>query len=83
MLYRIRRPVASIVICLLAFTSCHRVERRPSAGTISTKPDGVPRETIVGVTMADGRDVRFNIDRPVAVRGDSLHATQLTRTTCD
>lgn len=76
MLGRARRPIASLCIVALALdlAGCRRVRQRESAAVIQPGADGAVRERVVGVTLRDGRQVRFDQRTPALVRNDSLHS---------
>lgn len=76
MLGNARRPVASLCIALLALNviACAHIKREEAQTVIRPGEGIVTMEKIVGVTLKDGRDIRFdNNSRPV-LRGDSLQA---------
>jgi hypothetical protein len=75
MLARARRPAASLCLVVLAFdvVSCHHVVPRESEHTIRTKADSTTTaERVVGVTLNDGREVRFDPATPSTFVHDSL-----------
>jgi hypothetical protein len=76
MLGRARRPLASLCMVALALDvgGCTRVRRRETGAVIRPGESGQVRERIVGVTLTDGREVRFDAQTPAIVRGDSLHS---------
>jgi hypothetical protein len=74
MLGRARRPVASLCLVLLAFdvVSCHHVVKADPATNLSVEPGGATTEHVVGVTLNDGRQIRFDPGTPSTVINDSL-----------
>ena len=78
MLGRARRPLASLCILALALdvSGCTRVRRREAGAVIKPGASGRVREHIVGVTLADGREIRFDPGAPVSVRNDSIFASE-------
>ena len=73
---RARRPFASLCIALLAMNvlGCTYIKREDALAVI--RPGGVSATTakIIGVTLKDGRDIRFDSNSRPAIRGDSLRA---------
>jgi hypothetical protein len=76
MFVRARRTTASLCIALLALNSvaCTHITQVESQGMIQPSGGSVPTEKIVGVTLKDGRDIRFDKNSRPVVRGDSLQA---------
>lgn len=76
MLVRARRPVASLCIALLALNvvACTHIKRQEAQTVIQPGGGSVTIEKIVGVTLKDGRDIRFDKNSRPVVRGDSLQA---------
>jgi hypothetical protein len=76
MLVRARRPTASLCIALLALNTvaCTHITQIDAQGIIQPSGGSVPAEKIVGVTLKDGRDIRFDKNSRPVVRGDSLQA---------
>ncbi|HEY8830933.1 MAG TPA: hypothetical protein VIM21_00360 [Gemmatimonadaceae bacterium] len=75
MLQRARRPVASLCIALLAMNlvDCHTVTKKEAAAVIP-RPDSSRTENIVGVTLKDGSEIKFD-DKPRATYdADTLRA---------
>ena len=75
MLVRARRPVAALCLAIMSFdlVSCHHAVPRDPAAGIPTQADSTTTvERVVGVTLADGRDVRFDRGTPSTVVHDSL-----------
>jgi hypothetical protein len=76
MLVRAPRLNASFCIALLALNmiACAHIERKEAQTIIEPTGGSVPMDNVVGVTLKDGRDIRFDSRSRPAVRGDSLHA---------
>jgi hypothetical protein len=76
MVVRVRRPVASLCIVLLALNAveCTYINREEVPTVIQPGGGTVAMEKIVGVTLKDGRDIRFDKNSRPVVRGDSLQA---------
>ena len=76
MLVRARRPIASLCIALLALNvvECTHIRREEPQTVIQPGGGSVTMEKIVGVTLKDGRDIRFDKNSRPVVRGDSLQA---------
>ncbi len=76
MLIRARRPTAFICIALLALNlvACTHITQHEAQTVIQPSGAGVPMEKVVGVTLKDGREIRFDKDSRPVVRGDSLQA---------
>ena len=74
MLARARRPVASLCLAVLAFdvVSCHHVVQKAPTPDVLANEDGTTKERIVGVTLYDGRAVRFDPGTPSRIANDSL-----------
>jgi hypothetical protein len=76
MLVHARRPTAFLCIALLAqnLVACHHITHEEPQTLIRPGGEGVPMEKVVGVTLKDGRDIRFDKNSRPVVRGDSLRA---------
>ena len=75
MLVLVRRPTASVCIALaLSIVACAHIERKEAQAVIQPSGGSGPMEKIVGVTLKDGRGIRFNKHSRAVVRGDSLQA---------
>jgi hypothetical protein len=76
MLVRARRPIASLCIALLALNvvGCAHIQREEPQTVIQPGGGNVTMDKIVGVTLKDGRDIRFDKNSRPVVRGDSLQA---------
>jgi hypothetical protein len=76
MLVRARRPTASLCIAMLALNpvACTHITQVEGQTIIQPTGGSVPLENIVGVTLKDGRDIRFDRNSRPVVRGDSLQA---------
>ena len=69
MLLRLRRPVAALSL-LLWLNTCVSVRQQPASEVI--QPDRTVTEKIVGVTLNDGRQIRFDQKSEVVITNDSL-----------
>ena len=76
MLVRTRRPIASLCIALLALNvvGCAHIQREEPQTVIQPGGGSVTMDKIVGVTLKDGRDIRFDKNSRPVLRGDSLQA---------
>ena len=76
MLVRVRRPTASLCIPLLALNmvACTHIKREEAQTAIQPVGSNVKMEKIVGVTLKDGRDIRFDRNSAAVLRGDTLQA---------
>jgi len=76
MLVRARRPIASLCIALLALNvvECAHIQREEPQTVIQPGGGDVKMKNIVGVTLKDGRDIRFDKNSRSVVSGDSLRA---------
>jgi hypothetical protein len=76
MLVRVRRPIASRCIALLALNmvACTHIKREEAQTVIQPVGSNVKMERIVGVTLKDGRDIRFDRNSSPVLRGDTLLA---------
>lgn len=76
MLIRARRPVASVCMTLLALNAvdCVHIKQQDPQTIIRPGGGAVTMEKVVGVTLKDGRDIRFDQGSRPVVRGDSLQA---------
>ena len=76
MLVRARRPIASLCIALLVLNvvDCTHIKREEAQTVIKPGGGSVTMEKIVGVTLKDGREIRFDTNSPPFVRGDTLQA---------
>lgn len=75
MLRRARRPVASLCVALLVLDlgGCYSVKQREPAAVFPPASSGSVRQRVIGVTLRDGREVRFDERVQAVVRNDSLH----------
>ena len=71
-----RRSIGSLCIALLALNGveCTYIHREDARTVIQPGGVSVAMEKIVGVTLKDGRDIRFDKNSRPVVRGDSLQA---------
>jgi len=76
MLTPAHRPTASLCIVLLALNSagCHQINRREAQTVLQSSTSADTLKKVVGVTLKDGRDIRFDARSRSFVRGDSLQA---------
>ena len=76
MLVPVRRPTASLCIALLALNmlACTHIKREEAQTVIQPVGSNVKMEKIVGVTLKDGRDIRFDRYSLPALHGDTLRA---------
>ena len=76
MLVCVRRPTASLCIALLALNmvACTHIKRQEAQTVIQPGGGDVTMENVVGVTLKDGRDIRFDQKSRAFVRGDTLQA---------
>ena len=76
MLARARRPTASLCILLLALNSagCHQINQRDAQTVLQSSASADTLKKVVGVTLKDGRDIRFDAKSRALVRGDTLQA---------
>ena len=74
MLVRARRLTTSLCIALLALNTlaCAHIEREEAQTVIRPNGGSAPMQKIVGVTLKDGRDIRFDRNSRAVVRGDSI-----------
>jgi hypothetical protein len=74
MLARARRHTASLCIVLLALNAvgCHQVNQRDAATVLQSSASADTLKKVVGVTLKDGRDIRFDAKTRAFVRGDTL-----------
>ena len=72
------RPTASLAIALLTLNmvmvACNHVKREEAQTAIQPVGSNVKMEKIVGVTLKDGRDIRFDRNSYPVLRGDTLLA---------
>jgi hypothetical protein len=75
MFERARRPTASLCIALLAVNviHCTRIAKQDPQTAIQPAA-GTKAEHIVGVTLNDGREIRFDRHSPTFLRADTLEA---------
>jgi hypothetical protein len=71
-----RRPTASLCIALLALNAvgCHQVNQREAQTVLQSSASADTLKKVVGVTLKDGRDIRFDAKSRAFVRGDTLQA---------
>ena len=76
MLTPAHRPAASLCIVLLALNSagCHQINRREAQTVLQSSTSADTLKKVVGVTLKDGRDIRFDAKTRAFVRGDTLQA---------
>ena len=76
MLTRARRPTASLCIALLALNAvgCHQINQREAQTVLQSGTSADTMKKVVGVTLKDGRDIRFDARTRAFVRGDTLQA---------
>lgn len=76
MLASARRPVASICATLMALSlvQCTTISRRDAQEVIPPGGGEVTLKKVAGVTLIDGRDIRFETGTRALLRGDTLHA---------
>jgi hypothetical protein len=76
MLVRARRPIASFCIALLALNvvDCVHIQQHDAQTVIQPGGGTVTLDRVVGVTLKDGREIRFDKGSRPVVRGDSLQA---------
>ena len=72
------RPTASLAIAALTLNmvmvACTHVKREEAQTAIQPVGSNVKMEKIVGVTLKDGRDIRFDRNSYPVLRGDTLLA---------
>ena len=72
------RPTASLAIAMLTLNmvmvACTHIKREEAQTAIQPVGSNVKMERIVGVTLKDGRDIRFDRNSYPVLRGDTLHA---------
>jgi hypothetical protein len=72
------RPTASLAIAVLTLNmvmvGCTHVKREEAQTAIQPVGSNVKMEKIVGVTLKDGRDIRFDRNSYPVLRGDTLLA---------
>ena len=73
MLTRGRRPIAYVCLALLA-VQCTRIKQQEAQPLLQSGQGEVTMKKVVGVTLTDGRDIRFDAKSRSFVRGDSLQA---------
>jgi hypothetical protein len=76
MLAPARRLTASLCIALLSFNSvgCHQINQREAQTVLQSSTSADTLKKVVGVTLKDGRDIRFDAKSRAFVRGDTLQA---------
>ena len=76
MLALARRPTASLCIVLLALNAagCHQINQRDAQTVLQSNGSADTLKKVVGVTLKDGRDIRFDTKSRALVRGDTLEA---------
>jgi hypothetical protein len=74
MLVRARRPVGSICIALLTLNlvQCTEIKREGVQPVIQPDRGDAAMKNVVGVTLKDGRDIRFDEKTRAILRGDTL-----------
>jgi hypothetical protein len=73
MLARARRPIAYLCLALIA-VQCTRIKQQEAQTVLRSSTGEVAMKKVVGVTLNDGRDIRFDAKSRSFVRGDSLQA---------
>ena len=72
------RPTASLAIAMLTLVmvmvACTHIKREEAQTAIQPAGSNVKMERIVGVTLKDGRDIRFDRNSYPVLRGDTLLA---------
>jgi hypothetical protein len=73
---RARRPIASLCIALLALNAveCTYVKPQEAQTIVQPGAQDATMKKIVGVTLKDGRDVRFDVGTHASLRSDTLQA---------
>jgi hypothetical protein len=76
MLAPARRPTASLCIALLALNAvgCHQINQREAQTVLQSNASADTLKKVVGVTLKDGRDIRFDAKTRAFVRGDTVQA---------
>jgi hypothetical protein len=76
MLAPARRPTASLCLALLALNAvgCHQVNQREAETVLRSSTSADTLKKVVGVTLKDGREIRFDAKTRAFVRGDTLQA---------
>ena len=76
MLTRARRPVASVCIALLTLNlvGCTHIERKDPQTVTPPGAGEATMKEVVGVTLKNGRDIRFDERTRGTVRGDTVYA---------
>ena len=76
MLTPAHRPNASLCIVLLALNSagCHQINQREAQTVFQSSASADTLKKVVGVTLRDGRDIRFDAKSRAFLRGDTLQA---------
>ena len=73
MLLRARRPIGSLCIALLAI-QCTHIKQQEAQTVLQSSGSEVTMKKVVGVTLKNGRDIRFDAKSRAFVRGDTLQA---------
>jgi hypothetical protein len=76
MLAPARRPTASLCIALLALNAigCHQINQREADPVLQSSASADTLKKVVGVTLKDGREIRFDAKSRAFVSGDTLQA---------
>lgn len=76
MLPRVRRLAGSLCLALLALSlvQCTTIKREPAQTVIQPGAGDVTLKDVVGVTLKDGRGLRFDEKSRVVVRADTVQA---------
>ncbi len=75
MLARVRRPTSALCLALLAFNvSCKSVKQRERTDVIPPGMSGALHQEIRGVTLRNGREIRFDSGVTAYVNNDTLHS---------
>jgi hypothetical protein len=76
MFRRRRRPVAPLCIALLALSlvQCTYIKREQAQAAIKPGGNEVTFKNVVGLTLKDGREIRFDEKTTAVVRGDTLQS---------
>ena len=73
MLLRARRPIGLLCIAVLA-VQCTHIKQEEAQTVLQSNAGKVTMKKVVGVTLKDGRDIRFDAKSLAFVRGDTLQA---------
>ena len=73
MLSRARRPIAYFCLALLA-VRCTHIKQEEAQTVLQSGQSDATMKKVVGVTLKDGRDIRFDAKTQAVMRGDSIQA---------